>query len=765
MIKYELYKIVTKKLFWAVLAVALVINALALFWLNPPPDGLTHAEVKEVYDTIRPMSFKHRLEFLNRYIENNLEPVLTPGLDISQQDETALLQRFARRELANTIILNLTVNTYSAFLDHIDREAEMLLGSAIFGGDPDSFSTRNIIKTQNDFSDKRDIETFYDVNTGINILFDSPSADIIIILLIITIIIALITDEKDRRLFLLVKATPKGHIHTITAKLIASAICVTGVSFLVFLSGLIFTEVTYGLGDIQRSIQSVPELMGSTLRVSVAGFIVLHFVVKTIGLLCITMLIMLIAIHAKHSIIMISTTVLIAAGNMLFAAIPVVSQWNTIRYLNLYSIIAPHRVFGNYFNLDIFRRPVSLMPVFIIFIIILFIILAFTVILSFVKKRGLETNHELFKLNRVNLIPSQLHTSRRYFEFKKIAFVNKALVILVLFGIIQGYTIYNANEIYFSYEHHYIRSTLLRLQGELTEEKEAVLLAEKAKYDYAQSEIDRLTEAFFRNEISLAEFADEAGKHNETIQIMQGFLVVYERYEYVRDNENAQFLYDTGYARLFGLRDPDSGLNAGMRLITVLLLCLCGVFSVEYKTGMYKILNSTIHGNSDTVRLKLFLSVSLTAIAFFLAVLPDLIFIGRFYGYAGITLPLASIFPTAEGQIPAVLGSFPVWSYLVLMLVVRFMIFTGIALIISAFSLKTGSNTHTALAGAGIMLLPLFFHLFGFDLLNPVSLLELVTTNGIIMAPDILKIIQAVVFAGISVISVFYIRRKFGKAL
>jgi len=737
MIKYELYKVVTRKLFLVMLAVAVAVNALALWWLNPPPDGMSHSEVKEIYDIIRPLPVEEKLEFLNSI----------PG------------------DLSDSIIRDLTVNTYTAYLDRIYHEADILLGSAVFGGDSGSFSYRNIEKTGQDFAGMRDIKTYYDVNTGLAVLFDSPSADIIIVFLIITICIALITDEKDKRLFMLIKATPNGHIHTVAAKLVVAAICVAGVSGLVYLSGLIFTEATFGLGDISRPVQSVPDLMGSLLSISVAGFILLNFIAKTAGLLCIAMLIMLIAIHAKHSIIMISATVIIAAVSNLLAAIPVSSQWNALRFLNLYSLIVPHRIYGDYFNLNVFGMPVSLIPVFIIFTAILFMALVITVCLSFIKKRGLETTQGLFMFKELRLIPSRLHTNWKYFELKKLAFVNKALMILVIFGVIQGYSIYTANEALFGFEHYYVKNTLLRLQGELTEEKETVILAEKVKYDHAQSEIDRFTEAFYNGEIDITEFFDEIHVHSETMQIMQGFLIVYERYEYVRDNLNAEFLYDAGYARLFGLHDSDSGLNAGMRLITVLLLCLCGVFSIEYKTGMYKVLNSTVHGHSDTVRFKLILSVSLTVIAFVLTCLPDFIYIGQNYGYAGLTSPLASIPPADTGQIPAFIGSLPVWSYIAALLILRLIVFTAIAIIILAISLFTGNNAYAALAGAGIMLLPLFLHLFGFNLFYSVSLLNLVTVNGIIVAPGILKAVQVIIFTGVSVMSLYYIKRKFGKAL
>jgi hypothetical protein len=205
------------------------------------------------------------------------------------------------------------------------------------------------------------------------------------------------------------------------------------------------------------------------------------------------------------------------------------------------------------------------------------------------------------------------------------------------------------------------------------------------------------------------------------------------------------------------MKNSDSGLTSGMWLIAVLILCLCGMFSMEYKTGMYKILNATVHGHSATVKLKLLFSILLTGIAFISASLPELIYTGRFFGYEGISLPLASIpdFPNV---------SFPIWSYIVLMLFLRFVVFTGIVMIIHAISLKVKNNAYSALISTGILLLPLFLYLFGFNLLNAVSLLSLITVNGIIVSPSFGKAVQTVVFITVSVMCVNYIIRKFGKA-
>ncbi|MDR2533051.1 MAG: hypothetical protein LBC82_09455 [Oscillospiraceae bacterium] len=802
--KYELYKVITKKFFWGILAAALIVNVLALWFLNRPAfTELPHFEVKEVYDTLRSMPLDEKLKwlqneqdlmdayflkesFLSFTAQRNMtgRGGLMFGEDDYWSEYIAELQmqydeareRFggrldedlpweitnARKSLYSSIENDLTVNTYSAYLSRIDEEASMRLGSAIFGSDPDTFLFRSASMTQNDFKDMRDIIISYDVNTGIAVLFDSPSADLIILLLIIAVCIALITDEKDKRLFLIIKSAPKGHIHTIIAKLGALAVCVTFMSVLVFISGILFAEYTYGLGDVLRSVQSVPMFMGSTLQTSVAGFMVLYLAVKTAALICIGMAVMLIAIHARHSIILMGATILAAAANVLLSAIPMISGWNILRFLNLYSLIRPHRIFGDYFNLNMFGYPVRLAPVFIIFAFVMCVILAAAICFSYLKKHALESNLELFKFKKLGL-PARVHTSYKFYEFKKLAFTNKAVVIIAVFAIIQGYNVYNTREPYLGWGHNHTRESLLSLQGPLTREKHDLIVSEKEKLDRAEFELNRLTTEYMRGGIGPFEYFEQRRPYDEIVSGMFGFHETYERFEYVRDTKHAQFLYDSGYIRLFGMNNPDAGLTSGMWIIGVMILCLCGVFPLEYKTGMYKILNASPRGHADTVRLKLLLSAGTMLVILIIASLPDLIYIGRYFGYGGLGAPLASIPPTETGGFPVFMGGLPILLYIMIMLTLRLIIFTGIMLIILALSLKIRNNAYAALISAGILLFPLFMYRFGLNLFAPVSVLELITANGLIVASSAFKAVQVMVFVIITAGSGWYVIRKFGK--
>jgi hypothetical protein len=220
---------------------------------------------------------------------------------------------------------------------------------------------------------------------------------------------------------------------------------------------------------------------------------------------------------------------------------------------------------------------------------------------------------------------------------------------------------------------------------------------------------------------------------------------------------------------MFGMVNPDAGLTSGMWLIGILILCLCGIFPMEYKTGMYKILNASPNGHGDTVRMKLLLSGAVVLIAFIIASIPDFVYTRDYYGFAGLTTTVASIYPNPDGW-PPVIGSFPgfmagfpIWLYIGIMLLLRLSVFTGIMLIILAISLRIKNNAYTVIICAALLLFPLFMYTFGLDFVGYITLKELITVNGLIVDPKWYKALQVFIFTVLSAGSGWYVVKKFGK--
>lgn len=794
LLKYELYKVITRKLFWGFLAAVLIVNVAALLWLNRP-DGLSHSETKAMFDAIRTMPRDGKLEYLTEQKEilgyytlkemaDTERELVAKGIGLSTYEdivsyETQLEEmrsRFGERldreisgetaskqiDLIDTVMGELTRNDYREYLAGIDSTAEMNKTLKIYG-DENTFTYRNIEKTQADFNGMQDVRVRYDVNLGLNSLFDSPPTDILLIILITIVCIALITDEKDKRLFLLIKSTPGGVGRTIAAKMGAMALCVFGVSLIVFLSNIVFAELTFGLGDMTRPIQSIPDMMISTMKINLLEFTALFFLVKVCGLIAVGLLVMFLAIHARHGIIVLLGIGIFSALNVLLGMIPVISSWNWLRFLNFAMLIRPYEVLRRYFNLSLFGYPVGLIPIFLLFVCIVFASVLFAVCFSYVKKRGLENSNALWGKRWFDF-SFKKPINWRWFEFRKIAFTNRALLILTVFAIAQIFLYNNAQPPYLGYEHNYIKSFLIANQGAITEPSEDFILTEKAKLDEARAETDKLTELYQKGELRLDEMLELRKQYDRTLANEHVINLLYERYEYINSTPGAEFLYDSGYAELFGLTNADAGLTSGMTLVAVLAMCLCGVFSIEYKTGMYKILNTAKFGHSQTIKIKLLFSSIFSMMIFICAYLPDLLYIKNHYGFQGLGLPLSSIPPTELGAFPVFMGGLPVWGYLVLLIFVRFIVCLGIALFILAFSLVIRNNLYTVLCALGVLLAPLLFHVFDITFLDGVSLYRLVTANGLFTAYPLWQTIMGcVVFAAGALISVLFLSQRFGR--
>ena len=503
-------------------------------------------------------------------------------------------------------------------------------------------------------------------------------------------------------------------------------------------------------------------MMNCTLKLSVSQFAMLFWGVKTAGLLTATFVIMLFALHAGHSILMLFYTILTAIGSALLTLIHADSAWNWLRYLNLVTFIQPLAVLGEYKNLSFFGQPVNLLPLFFLFAAAAIGGLAVAVYLSFVRKYSLENNLRLFQGKKLPAIA--IRGGWRWYEFRKFAFTNKAFFFLIVFALLQGYSLYHAAAPSLGYEHYYFKYMMQNLEGPLDGGKEAFLFKEKAKFEEAERELDILKGKLAAGEIEAVEFEAAAQKHQDILAEKPFFEQVYRRYEYVRDTPGAQFLYDTGYARLFGLVNPDEGLSGGMKILVVILLGLCDVFALEYRTGMYKVLNTTGRGHRPTIRLKLLLSGLFTGVIFILAYLPDLVYTVRFFGMPGLTMPLISVAPNEMGSLPVALGSWPIWSYIVLLFAIRLFVCLLGALLILGLSLSLKNNILAALCGAVLLLFPLVLHLLGVTIFDSCSLLRLLTVNPLFISTNpVGALLLITAYFLLALVSGLFIKYRFGK--
>lgn len=177
LLKYELYKVARKRLFWGMLAAALIFNIAAMWWINRSSNcSPTPSDYRSLYTELRLMSNTDKLTYLeekiNQYnaislkeqyetysfgqdysphteqVKENYKEIYSQYKDVLDKPQDYELNN-RRQMLAEEAAAELkTVMGYGGYLKTIRGNAAILESTGIFASsaDSDSFSSRNIKK-------------------------------------------------------------------------------------------------------------------------------------------------------------------------------------------------------------------------------------------------------------------------------------------------------------------------------------------------------------------------------------------------------------------------------------------------------------------------------------------------------------------------------------------------------------------------------------------------------------------------------------------
>ena len=298
------------------------------------------------------------------------------------------------------------------------------------------------------------------------------------------------------------------------------------------------------------------------------------------------------------------------------------------------------------------------------------------------------------------------------------------------------------------------------LAGPLTEKKEKIILSEKAKINQAEEKIYTLNEQRRQGKISIQEFVSRQEKYSETLEKADMFNKVYEKYLYVKETPGSEFIYDSGYEKLFGISDRDFSAVNTILLLSIFSLLFCCVYSSDYKNDMYRIICAAKYGTDKTRKVKTGVTVGLSVLIFLIAYIPELIYIGRFYGFDGIGSKLINI-PSL-----AYFSSLPIWFAVFVLYALRLVVFLMLIPIISAVSLKTKNNVTAAITSLLIFVVPIgIYYAFHIEFWSKFSLWDLFSGAVLINEGSVyLFIVEMIILGLFSVLSRVYVKSKFGKS-
>lgn len=628
-----------------------------------------------------------------------------------------------------------TVAGYPQFLEDVQARAKQLSGISIFNNGKSGYDRANIDKTAAVYAGMGDVTIQYAPQKGLFTALDYQFTDLILLAAMLLVASLLLRHERDSGMLHLVRSMPGGRLHTALAKLGALAVSLLAVLLLLYGVNLAYCGLTFGLGPLSRSIQSVPALMRCTMQITVGQYLVLFLLAKWAGAFVMGLWVMLAALWARRAFVgWCGALALPAAQWLIRETIPATSRLNVIKYANMVSLLRTNELLGNYRNLYWFDTPVGLPLVEWLAAILYGILLAGSVCLLFCRGQLLAA--PAFAGLRRKAAKTKPTTVLRQ-ESRKLFLLCGAAVVLLVFA---GYQTWQTatTESYIDAEEIYYAWYMKQLAGPYTEETYQKLLTMNEEFE----PIRQLDQALQSGKITSEAYQAQMGAYYGLQQKMSVFQrIQYGNLSYIKENPKAQLVYESGWKKLFGF-SGESDLRDTLTAGLVSCICFAGLFAFEQKGGMKRVVMATPLGRRYTLRRKLAVGALGAALVCLFTCLPRFVVVLRDYGLCRPFAPAMSL--TDYAAIPAG-GSLS--DLLVFGVLARLAACLCMMLLLMALSEYMGNTLGAMFVGSIAFCLPPLLALSGLSGLRWVGFYPLFHITGLARRADVWAGLGALVIA------------------
>ena len=605
-------------------------------------------------------------------------------------------------------------NSFKNGIDEMEQRAKQQSLFSIFSEDG-SFSKANIDKTVEDFQSIKSVDPTVGNNYSVTAATSFEITDYFVFAIVFSACIIIFTFERDRNLYCLIRSTKHGRYPLIVAKLFTIGIVSVVTSVIYYVSNIVAASWYTGIGDTSRAIQSVQLFFNCSLRITIAEYLVLWVVSKTLAMLSTAMLLSLIFTSIKNtSTVAIVCTLVFGIEFVLYTAIGRNSWLNHFKYINVFSFVNGNAVFGDYLNLNIFSVPVNTMTIYYIVVPMIFLASLVLTTLIFAKFAQFSKSavwDRLFDKIRARITGVKGNISIFNAECYKHYKGSLVWVIIVILAY-SAYTSLNA-DLTFNYNNaeDMIYSDYMQiLEGVVTPEKEQFIKDEETKISQMYERINSIREDTTIDEYEKTYRLTGLLSSYETKS--SAFEQLIEQYDYIKNVGSERhlepvFVNKLVYIRL--LQNPFKEWRFLSMLMLVVIFSASNVFAYEYKKNMLNLIRCTKYGKARLVLTKIFVVLLTVLISYTLIYLPYMIDFVRTFGDTAINSPL--IFMPSFSNVNS---NITIMQYICVAGAVHILFAFAIAVFVSMLSIVLRNNTSTMIVSAVIVLVP-FVVLYGND--------------------------------------------------
>lgn len=737
-IKGEFRKIWQCRAFWIVIAIAIVINVgylqigaqisskISEEQSDKPSPGAYKkfdqklAKVKDkhqfIEDYYRDIQGLLLVEQIQNYLasESEMSVRMAEGFIKENQEEyAAYLSKWRKNDyliytdnletegaFAEEIYKKYTdTKDYSDYLEDIFEQEEEKLGISIFANHhTDSFSEDVIRKTSKKYQTMKGTETTFYTYQWLEKGMEDEITDILIVLSVFIIAMFLVFEDKRKNLFVIIRATPRGRGICIFSKIVTLAVSTFGVTVVIYLALFGYLGINYGVAGINEEVQSVSLFLSCPYPLKVWQFLLIGVVLKSITFFVIALLVLLISLLASHYIVPFASGMAVVFINgLMYYSVTSVGKYNILHYLNLWSFVKIENLLGNYALLKIMGNPVSAMFLAVLLEIMLLSVLVFLNVMTFVKMKKMpefakkirfysskKCKKSSVSTKWIGRRGNNIFKNMAWYEAKKIYRISGCALIMILFVggmIISGTT----TKCYLSPNQESYRQQMKALQGKLTDKKEKIVLEKKGYYDDIFKQLEELEEKLEQGKIEEEQYESMKLSLESKLALYPAFVRVYERYQYVKKNEDARFVYEEGYKKMVGRMDY---LYADFIFVMVMVLIIIQstVFTLDKDRNMEKLIRATPKGRKESILCKMGIGIFNGVILYLSLILRNIYIAGKFYGTElwGTSLSNIKGYENIPDFVPILLG-------VLLFIFVGLMLVTLVSVVIMFVSAKIGN--------------------------------------------------------------------------
>lgn len=590
---------------------------------------------------------------------------------------------------------------YPDYLARVQEQAYKMQASSIFGGDPNSFVYRNIVKTARDFAHCSADGIRLGNDRAIQGWLESDWADWGFLAAIILLVMSFL-EERKKGLNAVIRSCPGGRGKLQLNRLGILLIFSAGMTLLLYYVplGLSFAWEG-GWEGLSRRVQSLPEFQKCIAQLTIGEFLVQFYFLKTAcGFLLGVLIWFALSFLEQVQLCWMVTAAGLAVEYFLFIFIPAQSILSPLRYVNVFSYVFTSQLYTEYVNINFLSFPVGKTTLLLGLLVLAGALLSMTLVILLPKRFPFGNRNRLGKwLDLWNRAGDSLRRPLGIlgFEWYKLLFLTAGGLILVMGALFSRNLGLNSGA-YNRMEDHVYRQYVAQVQGPVTKET----------YNFLEDAWTTLGDA----QMNIGDFESALIRLEETIQALP---------------EGAWLVDDTMFLNIFGSDSWYAQRNTALVALIILCASLSCLFSPEQDGDLRKVLRSAPGGRERLFRAKYATALGVTVLVWLQVFVQEYRTASQMIGETVLSAPCISInvlkdFP---GTVRIFLALLCISKGVFLLIPMHLCIFLGE---------QSGAFEKTFLISLLTLVIPAVAYRFGVDALGIVTPLGLLADGSILLS-------------------------------